>query len=180
MPITAEYDAGIELTNNAVGAAQITQTTLDGIAVNFDSAVILDPNTQERLDDDIGLYAPAYDYNGATIISYRGTDDFDSPADLLTSKDVEFCWPLGIGNHHVAQGIMALEFYNAVADDPADTKAPGVPWTCSRINPSLPANSTFHCTTWRRRHGDPRRHRSGVAARGRLPPRLIGGVRRPK
>jgi hypothetical protein len=122
------YDAGIDLIGTAVGDAQIIQTTLDGVTVNLDSAIIRDPNTGERRDDDIGFYALAYDYNGETVISYRGTDDFDGITDYPSSLDVP-AWLLGGGNYRVEQGIMALAFYNEVAADPVDTRMADISFT---------------------------------------------------
>jgi hypothetical protein len=87
------YGSGIELNDNDIGNATIAETTIDGIIVNLDSIIIRNTNNQERLDDNIGFYAIAYDTDGdnqADVISYRGTDDFDGFGDLLSSLDVQY------------------------------------------------------------------------------------------
>lgn len=61
----------------------------------------------ERLDESIGFYGVAYQGNGETIISYRGTDD---------SKDPENGWGVGTGSHNGPQAEMAIDFYKSVAD----------------------------------------------------------------
>ncbi|NCT40258.1 MAG: hypothetical protein GW778_01155 [Alphaproteobacteria bacterium] len=103
------YDASIELSNGGVGDAEIAKTTLDGITVNLDSIIIRDPVTGERLDDDIGFYALAYDYNGETIISYRGTDYPEEDGKVTVAgqeiyKDIYHGWSLGDGNLMSEQG----------------------------------------------------------------------------
>lgn len=99
------YNPGIRISENALGSAKIIQTTIDGIQTNLDSAIIRNPITKERLDDDISFYAIAYDYNGETVIAYRGTD---SASDGLA-------YPIATGFTGVPQGSMAFQFYNAVA-----------------------------------------------------------------
>lgn len=68
------YGASVTLSGNSIGDATI----------GIDSSEL---ESEGLIDDDIGFYALAYFYEGSTIISYRGTDDFDGPADLLTSLD---------------------------------------------------------------------------------------------
>ena len=89
------YDASIEVTGNAVGSAQIATTVNDlGQTVNLDSSILNDS------DQAIGFYALAYDYNGETIITYRGTD-FPEEGTL---RDVVHGWTLGAGNLDSEQG----------------------------------------------------------------------------
>ncbi len=71
------YNAGLIMQGDSIGNARIAKTNLDGVTLNLDSGVIRNQNTNDRLDDDIGFYAIAYDYNGQKVISYRGTDDAD-------------------------------------------------------------------------------------------------------
>lgn len=52
-----------------------------------------------------GFYAAAYDWNGETVISYRGTDEF--------VPDMLYGYGLGIGFASVPQGDLALAFYSA-------------------------------------------------------------------
>lgn len=115
------YDAGINVTGDSLGTINIQKTTLDGVEVFQDSAILVDPVTKARLDQPIGFYALAYEYQGDTIISYRGTDD------LLLDQATGY----GIGAGFVSsstfpvlgarQGDMALQFYNEVASSSADT-----------------------------------------------------------
>lgn len=111
------YDEGIELpvilNNTQIGNAII--------ASQIDS-------TEGSAARNIGFYALAYAYNGETVISYRGTDDFDEASDYFSSLDVSN-WLLGTGNYLVDQGVMALEFYNAVAGDPSDTRTANISLT---------------------------------------------------
>ncbi|MBB4287223.1 hypothetical protein [Roseospira goensis] len=62
----------------------------------------------------IGFYAAAYQGNGETIISFRGTDDIDAD-DLLdfawqvltSSRDARHGWPLALGSTNSQQAQMA-------------------------------------------------------------------------
>lgn len=56
-----------------------------------------------------GFYAVAYDWNGKTVISYRGTDDF--------TLDPAFGWPVAIGGPGAEQGKLAASFYRSVVGD---------------------------------------------------------------
>ncbi|MCP4183594.1 MAG: hypothetical protein GY761_09795 [Hyphomicrobiales bacterium] len=56
-----------------------------------------------------GFYAAAYTYNGETVISYRGTDDF--------TKDPLHGWGVGTGTANEPQGMLAAQFYQSVAKD---------------------------------------------------------------
>lgn len=120
------YDAGIKF-GNLTGNNSVDTPGV----VRIGNAIVTNVRGQQDAQD-IGFYAIAYDLDGVAggekVISYRGTDDFDGPADLLTSKDVAG-WLLGGGNYRVAQGIMALEFYNAVAGNPVDTRTPDISFT---------------------------------------------------
>jgi hypothetical protein len=85
------YGAGIlglsNATNTAIGTATIYDTKGDSEAqgANF--------------------YAIAYNWNGETVISYRGTNTF---ADALT-------YPLALGNYNVEQARLAAQFYLGLA-----------------------------------------------------------------
>ncbi|MFC6488548.1 hypothetical protein [Nitratireductor sp. GCM10026969] len=71
---------------------------------------------------DAGFYAVAYEWNGQTIISYRGTDTDDLAA---TASDAWNGWRLGAGFPDTSQGRLAIEFYESVLrqinDDPVLT-----------------------------------------------------------
>jgi len=105
------YDAGVGLNGFSLGSAQLMTTVNDlGVTVLFDSGIL--PNS----DENIGFYGIAYNYNGETVISYRGTDNQPTLDNPLTD-DVVNGWPLSFGNTDSQQGRMAIEFYQAVAGD---------------------------------------------------------------
>lgn len=116
------YDAGINIASIQLGNAAIVTDSFNLGATIISGQIV-------RLDRQSGFYAVAYDYNGSKIISYRGTDDFNSLADYSTSLDVGHGWLLGGGNYRVAQGVMALQFYNSVANNPVDTRTPNISFT---------------------------------------------------
>lgn len=118
------YDAGIEFHN----ADQTVNREVGNYTITAHSSDLLDEAGNPNVDDNIGFYALAYAYNGETVISYRGTDDFDEASDYFSSLDVSN-WLLGTGNYLVDQGVMALEFYNAVAGDPSDTRTANISLT---------------------------------------------------
>lgn len=101
------YGQAINVTGSQVGNAQILKTTVNGVVVDLDSGIIRDPVTNSRLDDDISFYAIAYDYNGGTVISYRGTDDL--------SLDAQYGWAANSALNTQPQAQMAFQFYNSVA-----------------------------------------------------------------
>lgn len=89
------YDAGITLTGTSIGNASLSIDSSELGTVNPDGI------GGDR-DENIGFFAQAYDYNGETIISYRGTDQL--PEDLLLDpennpddRDVSYGWTLGAG-----------------------------------------------------------------------------------
>lgn len=96
--------------NRGYGAA-IALPDLQGTQIG--SAVVL-RNKGDTAAEAIGFYGIAYSYDGATVISYRGTDDFDSLDDFFTSEDAANGWLLGNGNYNAAQGTLAIEFYKDV------------------------------------------------------------------
>ncbi len=54
------------------------------------------------------FYAAAYNWNGQTVISYRGTDDLSLSADPLNG------WTLGAGFSSASQATLARQFYESV------------------------------------------------------------------
>lgn len=123
------YGAGIDtLPSSTNGSARIGNATI--VAT---SSSLVDSNGNPNIDDNIGFYAIAYDLDGVAggekVISYRGTDDFDGPADLLTSKDVFHGWSLGAGNTASEQGRMAVQFYKSVAGTSIDPRAADISLT---------------------------------------------------
>jgi len=67
--------------------------------------------------EDSNFYAIAYNWNGRTIISYRGTDD---PTITSPKSDIWTGWTLGGGYSEASQGGLALRFYEAVTGKPAE------------------------------------------------------------
>ena len=81
------YDAKTTVSSNKIGNATIIRDS-------------------SGLDDrTAGFYATAYDWNGETVISYRGGDSY---SDLIAG------WKLAFGL--VGQGQLAIEFYRQVVD----------------------------------------------------------------
>lgn len=102
------YDAAIQLPT-VQGSSEIGNAT-----ITLDSRIF--QSGTDRLDDNIGFYALAYDTNGdgkADIISYRGTD-YPQNGPLLPN-DIYHGWSLGGGNTDSEQAQMAVEFYQTVA-----------------------------------------------------------------
>lgn len=99
------YDASINTLSNEIGA-QIGNAKI--------KTARKDATAQE-----IGFYALAYDYDGGTVISYRGTD-FPSPpktvnvAGLDLPVDAYHGWSLGGGDTSSEQAQMAVDFYQEV------------------------------------------------------------------
>jgi hypothetical protein len=64
------------------------------------------------------FYAIAYERNGQTIISYRGTDD---PRATLSASffggDIWNGWFAGAGNDDAQQAELAIRFFQAVSDE---------------------------------------------------------------
>ena len=91
------YDRRIEL-----NAAEIGQYAIANDSFNLGQDVF-----DNRRDQNIGFFAQAYEHDGETVISYRGTD--------ATLLDGVYGWPTGAGEPAAGQNIMALEFYRAIA-----------------------------------------------------------------
>ena len=93
----------------------------DGDSVNkvLGDATIIRQSDVEFGDPgfDANFYALAYNRNGTTIISYRGTDD---PAGTITSSffdgDIWNGWTIGAGNDDAQQAELAIRFYQDVVD----------------------------------------------------------------
>jgi hypothetical protein len=105
------YDPGLVVDGTQIGAATISTDSEE---------VFRDPNAPVGTPteaQDAGFYAIAYDWNGETIVSYRGTDDYSSST---TANDVLSGWLVGAGAVSPttyapgAQEELALDFYEAV------------------------------------------------------------------
>lgn len=107
------YDASIELNGTQVGNAAITT---DSVLLGTTE---VNGETIDR-HETIGFYALAYDYNGETVISYRGTDyPTTEPKEVVIEGvrvpvDIFYGWTLGSGYSDSPQGKMAVEFYHEV------------------------------------------------------------------
>ncbi|MGN7806765.1 hypothetical protein ACTJKE_29345 [Ensifer sp. 22521] len=93
------YGAGIQIAGNRIGTA----TTRD------DSSILV--ANGQRLDIATGFYAISYDWNGTTVISYRGTNA-ESLGDFAT--DVLNGYFVGAGQSTTSQAWLAAEFFQRV------------------------------------------------------------------
>jgi hypothetical protein len=110
-----DYGAGINLGSGTtqIGNATITQ----------DSSILVDGNG-DRLDQPASFYAIAYNWNGQTVISYRGTDDWDP----YTGDPIAgFFQHVGLGFSQ--QSTIAVEFFNSVIGSGTDPRNSGVALT---------------------------------------------------
>ncbi|MEZ5815416.1 MAG: hypothetical protein R3E13_11965 [Alphaproteobacteria bacterium] len=99
------YDASIELPSAIDGSVSIGKATI--IDAKGDTAA-----------QAIGFYALAYDYDGQTIISYRGTDypKEGQKTSLGVPNDMFHGWSLGGGFVSSEQSLMAIDFYRSIAE----------------------------------------------------------------
>lgn len=75
------------------------------------SRVSSDPNGEAQA---AGFYAIAYQWNGETVISYRGTDN---PNPLAEGSDFWNGWTLGAGFPQASQGGLSIDFFESVVGD---------------------------------------------------------------
>ncbi len=95
-----EYNAGIVLDSVAIG----------NVTVNDHEASGITPSDYQAWQD-AGFYAVAYDWNGETVISYRGTNA-DSAYNLYT--DAVNGYGLGAGYPYDDQAWLAAQFFQSV------------------------------------------------------------------
>lgn len=95
-----DYGANIQVDGTGIGTATILG----------DSDILKDINGN-RLDEAAGFYAITYDWNGKTVISYRGTnaDDWSNFFD-----DAWNGYLVGAGNPFQPQAYLAADFFKAV------------------------------------------------------------------
>lgn len=103
------YDAGISglSENGGIGNATIT-TTLSDVSETFEA------DAQAA-----GFYAVAYQWNGETVISYRGTDNLIdwtnlNPRSDTPGGDIWNSYLTGLGYTANNQAHLAADFYQAV------------------------------------------------------------------
>ena len=99
-----EYGANVEIAGSSLGSARILDREAFGIDDNVYAA-------WQAAD----FYGVAYEWNGQTVISYRGTNfEFASAAEFINSplyNDVFGGWILGGGFSSTSQGSLATPFY---------------------------------------------------------------------
>lgn len=92
-----EYGANVEIAGSSLGSARILDREAFGIDDNVYAAW-----------QAAGFYGVAYEWNGQTVISYRGTNfEFASAAEFINSplyNDVFGGWTLGGGFSPTSQG----------------------------------------------------------------------------
>lgn len=86
-----------------------------GLATIENDSFILSNSSNERIDISAGFYAIAYNWNGETIISYRGTDN--NLGNIGEASDIATGYDLGVGIPTAPQALLATDFYKAVAGD---------------------------------------------------------------
>ncbi len=104
------YNAGIKFGNGPGNESD------DSIGTQIGEASII--RTRGELDaQNSNFYAIAYERNGETIISYRGTDD---PLGTVTENffggDIWDGWTVFTGNDDAQQAELAVRFYQDVVD----------------------------------------------------------------
>ena len=107
----------------AVGINGVDKDSNGDPVTRIGTANILQDSTQYAVTangDTVGFYAAAYNWNGTTVISYRGTD-FDKGKELL--HDVLYGWSSFTGLGTNSQFAFAEQFFNAVMNIPTGHSA---------------------------------------------------------
>ncbi len=105
------YEAGINITEstNPLGKK------IGNATIISDSSALTDSLGNVNIDQPIGFYALTYDLGGGEyVIGYRGTDYPQN--DNSIPKDIANGWLMG-GGALTPQGLLAIDYYNAVVDD---------------------------------------------------------------
>jgi hypothetical protein len=107
------YGAG--LTNEDVGAqGGLGETGQLGNATLLTRASLgLDDQAYQNWQA-AGFYALAYQWNGETVIAYRGTDNADWTTLGDGASDLWQGWTVGLGFAPASQAGLAIDFYEAV------------------------------------------------------------------
>jgi Ca2+-binding RTX toxin-like protein len=92
------YGKGIDIGTQQIGNASVISSTLTNTA-----------------DFNIGFSATSYNWNGQTIISYRGTDSIFG-ASVSGGSDLDNGYGIAIGNPLAPQALSAVNFYKATLD----------------------------------------------------------------
>ncbi len=98
------------------------------------NATLLDDAIGQLDEADVlsaGFYAMAYNWNGETIISYRGTDNNGGRwfGDGISGSDALNGYGLAIGDYLAPQARLAVDFYRAVAGGDTDPFATNIATT---------------------------------------------------
>ena len=106
------YNAGLDHGQEQIGLATVNTDSTDEFS---------DPNAPPGTvspDQTAGFYAVAYNYNGQTVISYRGTDNLSLFPDTESGAggDIWTGWGVGLGSYLGQQARLAAEFYQAVTN----------------------------------------------------------------
>lgn len=118
------YNSGIDLrprdeNGNLIEDAQGNPIESDVIGTQIGGAEIIQNSSVlgPGVDQASNFYAVAYERNGETIISYRGTDD---PLGTITESffggDIWDGWTAGAGNEDAQQAELAVRFYQDVVE----------------------------------------------------------------
>ena len=106
------YDRGYDSNLTASLGSQIGNAT-----VKRDSSSLLDSNGNP-IAQPSGFYAVAYDWDGTTVISYRGTNfDLTGGFNSAAAKDILNGWSLFTGIGTNSQATLAQQFFSGA--DPA-------------------------------------------------------------
>ena len=98
------YGQGIKLSDVVFGTTKLGEATLSQQSYTADGkeGVVA------------GFYAIAYKYNGYTVISYRGTDQFLDDPKTGIGGDIDNGWGIGTGGPFGPQATLGIDFYKAV------------------------------------------------------------------
>ncbi len=89
---------------------------LGGEGTGIGNATVLKDSSQllsEGADSAAGFHAISYTWNGQTVISYRGTDNYSSLANANGASDILNGWTAGAAQTNSQTGL-AIWFYSAV------------------------------------------------------------------
>jgi Lipase (class 3) len=99
-------------------------TNIDGTGVGT-ATFVRDTDTSAAQAD--GFYGIAYDWNGKTVISYRGTDNFgsgDFTSNGTGASDLTTGWTIALGFTAGTQAGDALQFYRDVTQQTSIYSSP--------------------------------------------------------
>jgi hypothetical protein len=118
------YNPGIALTGSQIGNATLALNSLDPAAGM--------PGGQAA-----SFFAQAYSWNGATVISYRGTDQATPSWQNWTLGDIANGWLAALGFPGEAQARLAIQFYKSVAGAGVDPRTANIELTGHSLGEGL-------------------------------------------